>query len=263
MHRRRVHKREARDQLLASSYAQFPPADITGVSPPVEGSFPGASQLRASQLRSITSGGATVAPFAAGKRAGRDAARAAAYRRAQAGRKASAEAASASCEGDADARIFPCPPMTADCKESKHFLVAAAHAQQARQSSPHMLPLQSFNWENVPAGLDPSSGNLGDERANRKRGQLASAATHAAAFIPPGRPCHVVDFGAGSGHLGLLLAYVYDVRVVLVEREEYRFRKAEERLLQAGPRVAARVRLFKGSLEDFAATGAKFDLAVS
>jgi len=107
-------------------------------------------------------------------------------------------------------------------------------------------------------GLDPADGQLGCEKAERKRAQVSSLAAHALQMMAPGS--HVVEFGAGTGHLGLLLAHLRpDAQVVLVETREGSCLNATERVERLG---VPNCRVFHGSVDDYAATEEHFDLAV-
>ena len=87
------------------------------------------------------------------------------------------------------------------------------------QSEPAEAEAAEF-WGRVPSGLDPSDGELDEGRSARKRQQLGSMVAYVLPLIRADDV--VVDFGAGSGHLGLLLAWLRpDCHVVLVERKEY------------------------------------------
>eukprot|EP01043_Picozoa_sp_COSAG02_P034118 COSAG02_NODE_2368_length_9050_cov_27.534689_5_plen_249_part_00 len=87
------------------------------------------------------------------------------------------------------------------------------------QSEPTDAEAEDF-WDRVPSGLDPSDGELDEGRSARKRQQLGSMVAYVLPLLRPGDV--VADFGAGSGHLGLLLAWLRpDCHVVLVERKEY------------------------------------------
>lgn len=87
-----------------------------------------------------------------------------------------------------------------------------------------------FNWENVPSELNPCGGSLPEKRADRKCEQLESMI----------KPClkivedsifTVVDFCSGSGHLGLLLAYLLPkCHVILVENKEKSLLRATDRI---------------------------------
>ena len=74
-------------------------------------------------------------------------------------------------------------------------------------TSPHESIEESQFWSELPPLLDPGTekANLKKAgRAERKRRQLQSLATLALQVAQDGDV--VVDFGAGSGHLGLLIA---------------------------------------------------------
>ena len=61
----------------------------------------------------------------------------------------------------------------------------------------------------------------------------------------------IVDFGAGSGHLGLLLAWLRpDCHVVLVERKEYSAQHGRRRISSLG---VDNCEFFCGGIEEFAA----------
>ena len=93
-------------------------------------------------------------------------------------------------------------------------------------------PGPPVDWSAVPPALDPRNETCAlhkPGRADRKRAQLASLVSHALGVLRAGDVC--VDFGAGSGHLGLLLAYLRpDCRVILVERKEYSVLQARARI---------------------------------
>merc|ERR1712083_267208 len=70
----------------------------------------------------------------------------------------------------------------------------------------------------------------------------------------------VVEFGAGSGHLGILLAYLRpDCEVVLVETKEYSIPVARERVERLG---LQNCRVFHGTVDAYASLDEHFDLAV-
>jgi len=106
--------------------------------------------------------------------------------------------------------------------------------------------------------LDPADGELDEGRAFRKRAQISSLAAHALELMPKGA-C-VVEIGSGSGHLGILLAHLRpDAQVVLVEMKEYSTDVAKQRIRDAG---ITNCKAFCGTLEQYAASGEHFDLAV-
>jgi hypothetical protein len=108
------------------------------------------------------------------------------------------------------------------------------------------------------SGLDPAAGDLDEARAARKRAQISSTAAHALALMRAGD--HVVELGAGSGHLGILLADARrDCSVTLVEIKEWTCAFARERVAALG---LTNCTVFCGSVDQYAASGASFNLAV-
>jgi len=106
--------------------------------------------------------------------------------------------------------------------------------------------------------LDPAAGDLNEGRASRKRDQIFSAAAHALNLMEPGD--NAVEFGAGSGHLGLLIASSRpDCTVTLVEIKEYTCDMARERVARLG---LVNCKVFCGSVDQYAATGEEFHVAV-
>lgn len=106
--------------------------------------------------------------------------------------------------------------------------------------------------------LDPAAGELDEGRAERKRQQILSCAAHAMRLIPQGG--NAVEFGAGSGHLGLLIAHLRpDCRVTLVELKQHACDRARERIRSL---ELIDVRVFQGTVDEFAATRESFDVAL-
>ena len=71
---------------------------------------------------------------------------------------------------------------------------------------------------------------------------------------------HVVEFGAGSGHLGLLLANSRpDCTVTLVEIKGWTCNFARDRVAALG---VTNCKIFCGSVDEYAGTGDDFDVAV-
>ena len=106
--------------------------------------------------------------------------------------------------------------------------------------------------------LDPSAGKLDEERSERKRQQIRSLAAHALTTISPGD--HIVEFGAGQGHLGLLLAHLRpDCSVTLVEIKAHACEGARARVATLSLLNCA---VYEGSVEAFALREEHFDCAV-
>jgi hypothetical protein len=96
--------------------------------------------------------------------------------------------------------------------------------------------VEEINWINIPDYLDPAVGELNELRAKRKRQQLESLIfliEKEIEFRSKEAPLRIIDFGAGSGHLGLIVAYRNPhVQVLLIERKEYSVNVAKERIAQ-------------------------------
>lgn len=81
-----------------------------------------------------------------------------------------------------------------------------------------------INWNAIPECLVPSAGELDEDRSNRKQQQLTSLIFYVCQVINllNNGALTLVDFGAGSGHSGLLIAHFFPtVRVILAERKAY------------------------------------------
>ena len=112
--------------------------------------------------------------------------------------------------------------------------------------------------EVLSGSLDPSAGDLDAARAERKRAQILSAAAHAVKLLAPGHRC--VEFGAGAGHLGLLIASACPrVQVTLVEVKSFSCDGARARVSSLG---LCNVSVFCGTVDEYGATGEHFDCAV-
>eukprot|EP00668_Euglena_longa_P014018 GGOE01017977.1.p1 GENE.GGOE01017977.1~~GGOE01017977.1.p1 ORF type:complete len:524 (+),score=97.42 GGOE01017977.1:72-1574(+) len=82
------------------------------------------------------------------------------------------------------------------------------HAPPGLRHWAAVLP-EPIDWTAIPADLDPFSGQVSAAKAMRKRLQIENFATLVGAFLAS-TPCStVVEFGAGGGHLGLVLAAIF------------------------------------------------------
>lgn len=92
--------------------------------------------------------------------------------------------------------------------------------------------VDDIDWSLLPPGLDPAAGELQPDRAQRKRQQIVSLIRILERDIAPLYDhMTVVDFGAGSGHIGLLFAYRNpSSNVILAERKEYCVDVARDRI---------------------------------
>jgi len=123
-----------------------------------------------------------------------------------------------------------------------------------------------IDWSIIDLCLQPSTGLLHDgARIERKQQQITSLLNHVRTAL-----CAVnktnesnpvcVEFGAGTGHAGLLLAYLEPgCQVILVERKEWTATVALERAKQAG---LDNLTVFTGDVEMFSETadGHNFDV---
>ena len=124
-----------------------------------------------------------------------------------------------------------------------------------------------IDWEMLPPSVRPESPHceLNQSRAAHKRLQLQAMCPLALRLVDelyqqrnknanePTRRIHVVEFGAGSGHLGLLLAVLRPKKchVTLIERKEYACRQAQRRVDAAAGRLP-NVTVLQSSIHDFA-----------
>lgn len=113
-----------------------------------------------------------------------------------------------------------------------------------------------IDWESMPPSLHPSGGELEGSREVNKKQQVQALMNAIlpmvdAIFEANGvDPIHIVDIGAGSGHVGLVVAWMRpsSCRVTLLERKEYACRQGKRRALEAG---LANVEIANTSLHTF------------
>lgn len=85
-----------------------------------------------------------------------------------------------------------------------------------------------LDWESLPSELHPAQGDLPTKRLERKCQQLESMVTAVLKLAKEGET--IVEFCAGGGHVGLLLAYYLPkCKVVLVENKECSLSRAIDR----------------------------------
>lgn len=119
-------------------------------------------------------------------------------------------------------------------------------------------PCVEIDWNNVP-GLDPSEGGIEADRAERKRLQLLALASLILENLPLSGNC--VEFCAGSGHLGLLVAYLRpSSHVTIVELRERGCNIAKKRAEEAN---LNNVTVYCGSIQQYAMEKIPFDLGFS
>lgn len=124
------------------------------------------------------------------------------------------------------------------------------------------VSLEYAFMESIPPAIHPSAGELLELRSQRKVQQVGSVVSRALLeverLLRTRDSVTVVDFGAGSGHVGLALAYLCpSATVYLCERKEYSLQVAQRRIQDSG---LSNVRLFSDSLSGLQT---RFDLGVS
>ena len=134
-------------------------------------------------------------------------------------------------------------------------------------------------WDGVPPPQLPGyhDGDLPEARSDRKQEQVAALAFHidvvlaawrgadTAAGLPPRPPvATIVDFGAGSGHLGLCLAHLFpSATVILVEPRPFSVETIERRLAALRDAGAPlNLECYAGGIEEWARLGRHFDVGV-
>lgn len=86
----------------------------------------------------------------------------------------------------------------------------------------------SFNWRDIPEQANPYSGFLPDTRVQRKSEQLENLAVAVLNMATDGDV--IVDFCCGTGHLGILLAYLLPrCNIILLENKVQSLSRARER----------------------------------
>ncbi len=101
----------------------------------------------------------------------------------------------------------------------------------------------TIKWDDLPEGVDVISGELHDKpsRVQKKRLQLQSMINIINQEIQKieernieQKEITIIEFGCGSGHLGILLAYLYPkYTIILNECKEYSIQNCKERIATA------------------------------
>ncbi|XP_055644755.1 glutathione S-transferase C-terminal domain-containing protein homolog [Toxorhynchites rutilus septentrionalis] len=90
-----------------------------------------------------------------------------------------------------------------------------------------------FDWDDVPIDAKPEGGKLPNKRVQRKKHQLECLANEVITLARPGDV--IVDFCSGTGHLGILLAYLLpECTIYLLENKEESQQLATERVKRLG-----------------------------
>ncbi|XP_023234349.1 glutathione S-transferase C-terminal domain-containing protein-like [Centruroides sculpturatus] len=86
----------------------------------------------------------------------------------------------------------------------------------------------SLEWEALPRAVHPAGGDLPLNRIMRKCHQVESIVTAVLSLAVPGNL--IVDFCAGGGHVGILIAYLRpSCKVILIENKESSMDRARAR----------------------------------
>ncbi|KAL0107032.1 hypothetical protein PUN28_015527 [Cardiocondyla obscurior] len=86
-----------------------------------------------------------------------------------------------------------------------------------------------LNWTDIPFDVTPEGGSLPLARLWRKREQLQNLCKPVLKLAKPGDT--IVDFCSGSGHLGILIAYLMPrCTVILLENKEESLNRAKQRV---------------------------------
>ncbi|XP_026756070.2 glutathione S-transferase C-terminal domain-containing protein homolog [Galleria mellonella] len=119
------------------------------------------------------------------------------------------------------------------------------------------IPFDScINWSDIPDGANPTAGHLPDERVTRKSQQLENLALAVLNIAKEGDV--IVDFCSGSGHLGILIAYLLPkCTVILLENKEQSLLRARQRVHDMGLK---NVLFFQCNLDFFIG---KFDIGIA
>ncbi|XP_047110243.1 glutathione S-transferase C-terminal domain-containing protein homolog isoform X1 [Schistocerca piceifrons] len=113
-----------------------------------------------------------------------------------------------------------------------------------------------FDWSCLPYRSLPEGGNIPPSRMLRKKQQLENLAKAVLKIAKPGFT--IVDFCSGTGHLGIILAYMLPrCRIVLLENKEESLNRAWEKVSLLG---LSNIDLCQTNLDYF---DASFDIGVS
>ncbi|CAH2236029.1 jg7320 [Pararge aegeria aegeria] len=116
--------------------------------------------------------------------------------------------------------------------------------------------VKGLDWSLIPDGANPSAGHLPDERVVRKSQQLENLCLAVLAMANEGN--FIVDFCSGSGHLGILIAYLLPkCTVILLENKEQSLLRARDRVHKMG---LQNVYFFQCNLDFFVG---KFDIGIA
>ena len=102
-------------------------------------------------------------------------------------------------------------------------------------------------WASLHAQLDPKAGDLPSHKVERKRQQIDNLRALVNMVVKDGDI--IVEFGAGGGHVGLVLAAVFPKSsVILLDRKRHSLARAQRRAAEMG---LANVSTFYGDVCEF------------
>ncbi|XP_058820166.1 glutathione S-transferase C-terminal domain-containing protein homolog [Topomyia yanbarensis] len=146
--------------------------------------------------------------------------------------------------------------LTTNQSEVLGILEKVSRLQLNICSIPNDRESNLFDWETVPLVAKPEGGMLPSKRIERKKHQLECLANEVIALARPGDI--IVDFCSGTGHLGILLAYLLpECTIYLLENKEESQQLAMDRVQRLD---LANVVYFQCNLNYFTA---RFNIGVS
>ncbi|KAJ1521400.1 hypothetical protein ONE63_003075 [Megalurothrips usitatus] len=109
-----------------------------------------------------------------------------------------------------------------------------------------------LNWADLPLEIQPEGGHVPEKRQVRKAEQLKNMARAVMKLAQPGQK--IVDFCSGSGHLGLLLAWLLpSCTILLLENKDKSLQRAVDRIEKLGLKnvllVQSNIDYFKGKFD--------------
>jgi len=91
--------------------------------------------------------------------------------------------------------------------------------------------IPKIRWEQLPPTIDPSSGEVSEGRVERKREQIENLVGMIESIAKEGDV--IVDFCAGGGHLGIVLAYrLPKCHVIMIDLKMESIKRARSRIHQ-------------------------------
>ncbi|XP_037972968.2 glutathione S-transferase C-terminal domain-containing protein homolog [Plutella xylostella] len=145
-----------------------------------------------------------------------------------------------SCPEMSDVSLYKCDPKRHNPKKRlftkeddiENALSALVDGMELNVQS-NDLEIGTIKWNDIPEGANPTAGHLPDDRMARKTQQLENLALAVMSISADGDL--IVDFCCGSGHLGILLAYLLPkCTIILLENKEQSLMRARKRVHEMG-----------------------------